>query len=409
MDYKTFIQRYNKEMKAGVREGRATETRIEAFEKRVGYKLAGFEDEEYKLFADNFEAEKDFLGEYVEDREAKVDVSSISSARPGIPFGSQWYRLETCKLVEVANNSLGQLVEFGNFDVKANSWILVYGGKAEPYTPTAEALYDLVGLFLPDYQGQEFQNPVPKPSDEVVAFFQKYGPLGLFFSIPLRFEPLGLVRLRKVCRSKSRIIPGIDNDVMFLDEYSKLFYRGEFGYVKGAKKDLKALEKRIAESLESKPIENIEEEQTETPRAKSRSLDRVHSLNAPRIDEWFFQGYFEDWLLVYEQLTRIRQIWTEWSKNGNIDLLNRCLRGNIELRLSGEDSVSWNFYFPTLRDAFFGLMAKETIKGKQWRECQNCGSDFWPTHGNQIYCKPSCRQKYNDSERNRSKTETNHK
>jgi len=418
LEYDAFIRRYNKERKDGVREGRATEAHVEAFEKRMDFKLADFEDKDYKFLADEFEAQRGFLGDYMERQEVTVDVSQISSARLGIPFGSQWYSLETCELVEVENgqprdglsedfeqtrprNTLGQITEFSNYDAEANSWILVYGGKATPYTPTAEALNDLVGLSLPDYEMQELKNPVPKPSDEVVAFFQKYGPLGLFFFIPLRFEPYGWVRLRQERRSK--FYKGLPNDVMFIEEYSKLFYQGDFGYAKGNIEGLAALEKLVTKMRKSKSVEDTEEGQRQTLRAESKPLDRVHTKHAPSVNESFFQGYFEDWLLVYEQLRSMRQIWTEWSKNGNIDPLNSCLRGNVEVQLSGEESVSWSFYFPTLRDAFFGLMAKETIRGKQWRECQNCGTDFWPSHGNTKYCTPKCRQAFNDDKRPRNK------
>lgn len=369
MDIGNFISRYNK----SGRKGRATRVMVEAWEEENHDYLDMHDDDEFDDLAGHYEADR--------DRDSFKDATAIRRAelkeeaadggvtptrerirKSGIPFGSKWLRFETCEVKEVTlddryfwqRRELGKVVR--GPEIK-RTWIFEYSGDSEEYEPTDKTLEDAINLRLPIPFTDDSE-----PPEDALRFFERWGPLGLFYALleEIAISPTqgNWVRLRREQGLGTESRAEISERTFQLEDYVRLFYRLDI------------------------PVVSLRE-----------------------ADNYIYQGYFEDWQLVYKELLHVKLLFNKWREAKVLSHLNWYVREYLNLQLRRSDEgVTWAILFSSLRDALYGVMAQESLSEIEWLKCDNpkCPKLFIPRHGNQKYCDPDtlkCRRAVGDSKR----------
>lgn len=367
MNVKEFIYRYNK----SGRKGRATRVMVDAWEEDNHDYLNMHDDDEFEDLADDFEASRADLGDETATRREEMKREAADGGvtptrerirKSGIPFGSKWPWFETCEVKEVAlddryfwqRKELGKVVS--GTEAK-RTWIFEYSGESENRPLTDKTLEDAVNLCLPAVSTDDSE-----PPEDALRFFKKWGPLGLFYALleEISMSPTqgNWVRLRREQGLGTESRAEISERTLQLEDYVRFFYRSDI------------------------PVVSFRE-----------------------TDNYIFQGYFEDWQLVFKELVGVQLLFKKWREAKDLGQLNWYVREylNLQLRRS-EKGVTWAILFSSLRDSLYGVMAQESLSEIEWLECDNpkCSKLFLPRHGNQKYCDPDtnkCRQAVGDSKR----------
>ena len=219
------------------------------------------------------------------------------------------------------------------------AWIIHFSGPREAYTPDYDTLFEARKLELPpDFYG--------KPTDEVIAFLKKWGPLGFIFESPHR-------RLRR-------------KDITWVGE------RRPAGGV-----SLAPSQALVVDAFERNTAVSPDEVDAFL---KGRAKPTVELLSA---------GYSEYWHWIQNELALFKRAFNELQA-GNDTLINSeqaPVRYLVDL--SGE-KPSHRFQTDCLLDSLYNLAVQHHVGG-EWRKCEECGHLFdTVATGRRTYCGERC-------------------
>jgi hypothetical protein len=272
----------------------------------------------------------------------------MEESREVFPQLSVWYQCETCTLQRIKSRSKwtrDRLIEAG-VDLSDGVWAFVYGGKVREYKPDTETLSQALSLPLTEESDE--------PHDDCLAFFKRWGPLGLDKIIVSSFEPDSrgageLVRLKE----GEGVIP--------FERYWQFFHK---------------------------------------PGTKTRTRRPV------RVDDEF-EGYLEYWPLVHPKL---KALWWSVIEDPSITQLGKLFEENVKVNWVADDPNKpfenqrsiMEFRYPSL---FGELVSLSLAKFQSLRLVQcppPCNKYFWTSSKQGQYCGVPCRERYH-----RAKAEQN--
>jgi len=236
-------------------------------------------------------------------------------------FG-EWYRVQNCQLVT---------------DSDGHSYF-EWSGNVTPYDLGYKILEDALSVELP---GPALAGgpPLDPPAEDVIDFFAKYGPLGLWF-----------YNLKHVWKHEGEPWEVIlkDDSTPTYEDYWKRYHP--------------------AGRARKTPVETVE---------------KVISAH-----------YREPWNDIYEHLAVLRVAQMKWQEEKDLMYLHTS---NIRFKLAKtKGTAGWSFHVSNLRDALHGLLAFDIAGGGEWRYCESCGRAYNTTKGKRPrpkYCEEKCYQK----------------
>ena len=229
----------------------------------------------------------------------------------GLPFSTSWIRA-----AQVTAGTHKNVMD-------RSEAVIRFDGKLSEYEPGQDLLDAFLDLQLSD-------SPGAKPPEEFIAFFQRYGPLGLFYSemptyMAAQWETGGIEKI--------------------FDNYVRRY-----------------LSRKLPADMKTIP----------TPL------------------EVLSYGYFEPWLKIYSRLVELQQIASSMIDNADLSIINASLRSTslVPALRNTNGHVEWSFAFRSLGDALIGLMVQRVIGGAVFATCEPCGTLF-PSTGRK-YCSNPC-------------------
>lgn len=262
-----------------------------------------------------------------------------------VPFGGGWYRCESCEPKK-----------------RKDGWVLHYSGKVTPYEVDFETYKDFLNL-----KRLLSKDLVEKPRDDVVEFFRKWGPLGLWQRdfVEASFRPgVGL-------QAHTSWMGHPMGDEPFEEYWMRNHAR------------------KLRINLKDYP-------------AKMPSYDFIKKLlSADNV----FKDYFETWTTVFGELFLLKQLDTFKTHDiidtaVNVELHYHPLKPVFVKTPGKPKKYEWAFSFKTLSGAMVGLLAQEVIGKVDMRECKNCGTRFDAIEtGRSTFCTNRCRVEYPDKQK----------
>jgi len=270
-----------------------------------------------------------------------------------VPFSNEWYRCESCEPKK-----------------RKDGWILHFSGKVTPYKVRFDTYKDFLNLTIPDLMPTSHKPWPKKPGDDVVEFFRKWGPLGLWYKDFVEmdfavFDPaVGLLARTSWMGMTAGVVP--------FEEYW-----------------MRNHTRKLRISLMNYP-------------AKMPPPIFVQELLSP---DNVFKDYFETWFSVCGELAVLQHL----CKQKNDDFIDTA----INVRLT-EDHLKpwlvkdpdnpkkydWSFGFDSLSGAMVGLLAQEVIGKVDMRECKNCGRRFNAIGTRRsTFCTTACMNEYPDKQK----------
>jgi hypothetical protein len=227
----------------------------------------------------------------------------------GLPFSTSWIRA-----AQVTAGTHKNVMD-------RSEAVIRFDGKLSEYEPGQDLLDAFLDLQLSD-------SPGAKPPKEFIAFFQQYGPLGLFYSEMPTYM---------AAKWETEMIDEIfETGDTSLDNYMRRYL--------------------------------------------SRKLP-AHMKATPTLLEVLSHGYFERWSSIYSRLAELQQIAGSMIDNADLSIINASLRSTslIPALRNTNGHVEWSFAFRSLGDAIIGLMVQRVIGGSVFATCEPCGRLFTST------------------------------
>lgn len=279
--------------------------------------------------------------------------------KEAVPFKNNWWRCERCEFKEIEarryvdDGALREYAKKGTIEFaltkgRQHYWVVEFSGKVKQYTPSKETLDDALRLKLPT-------SPQDEPSTEITEFFKKWGALGLWHMVCPGYLPVKTEE-----KPRPIIRPRIGrNDIPY--EYAL----------------------KIKEEMPYKDFWYMFHNQDTTPEYLAHWKPRM-----------FFKGYREYWFILLGELENLQHAWGMSQRRHSYTLLNAYAYQYLRVQVDKDDyGTYWALEFRSLRDALYGLAARELIGGRPWLTCRYCGCPF-RLGRKRTFCSEDCRLRY---------------
>lgn len=268
-----------------------------------------------------------------------------------LPMGSLWRKCSRCELQKTfpRNKFVSDTLEAAEVELRHGVWTFIFSGEVKEYTPEKMIIDEMLSLPLPNSEDE-------KPSDEVLRFFAKWGPFGLYW---LREKSLNFKNLKVNLREVTD-----DTEILFgqanvdLVDYWRLFHAGT----------LPAWLRNLSKTSLGDRQRNLK-------------------LSSPLILwDTYLDQYVEYWPLVYREFEKLVPAVQHWEE-GLARELDDLFTSSTEVHIATFDRPPYEVRFNSLKGALVSLAA-EAKSGWELKECPTCHHPFWTENKNKKYCHP---------------------